>query len=640
MLKSILSSIAAVACGAAVAQPVTPQMFGALPTVSEAAISPDGSTVVLLQSLEGVRSLSFYPLDAGQPTSVRLGDVKARAVAWANDDTALLLVSSADAFDTSAGLKTFERFRWAAISRSNPKPRWMLSRNPAFSNYTSPGVLYSVTPDEPETVAIGHRALGGLSVFKVKLSDGAETKLYDGDPETVQWVLDSSGKALLRVDYTSRDEKRGFYAPDADGKAFKLAQLLDEPVSDEALLIPHAQADSARRFYVTSTTEDLRNLRIFDLDSGNREPIFTPSGYDLDATVIDAHTDKLVGATWIDDMPRSRYFDQELESLRDRLQKAMPDGVVSLDSWSRDRKRFLVRVRYADHPDQFFLHDRNAKTLKKLVTSYQALDGKVFAKKEAFQFNASDGLRVPGYLTVPKGASRKNMPLVVLPHGGPSARDDMTFDWWPFFYAARGYLVYQPNFRGSDGYGRKFESAGFGEWGRRMQADITEGVQKLIADGIVDAKRICIVGASYGGYAALAGATLTPDVYACAISIAGVSNIPLMISYQTDQGAVPEDAWDVRIGARIKDAEELKAVSPMYLADRAKAPILLMHGKDDVVVPVGQSRMMKDALDKARKPTELVLLSREDHWLSSAETRTEMLARSIAFIDKHIGAPK
>jgi dipeptidyl aminopeptidase/acylaminoacyl peptidase len=203
--------------------------------------------------------------------------------------------------------------------------------------------------------------------------------------------------------------------------------------------------------------------------------------------------------------------------------------------------KMIVRAVYSNHPDQFFLFDRTKKSLDMIAASYSALDGKNFGAKERFDYQTSDDLTIHGYLTVPAGVAKSSLPLIVLPHGGPEGRDDMSFDWWTFFYASRGYLVYQPNFRGSDGYGFKFRSAGYGEWGRKMQDDITEGVQKLIAQGIVDPNRICIVGASYGGYAALAGATLTPDLYKCAVSVNGVSDLMGMLGGAAISSELAED---------------------------------------------------------------------------------------------------
>lgn len=296
----------------------------------------------------------------------------------------------------------------------------------------------------------------------------------------------------------------------------------------------------------------------------------------------------------------------------------------------------MVRVKYTDHPDQIFLFDAVGKTLSMITATYAALDGEVFAQKEPFQYSSGDGLRINGYLTVPKGATKQSMPLIVLPHGGPFARDDQSFDWWSFFYAARGYLVYQPNFRGSTGYGSAFKEAGHGEWGRKMQDDISEGVRQLIADGVADPDRICIVGASYGGYAALAGATLTPDIYSCVVSVSGISNILQLLA---DEGGRDgdDDYWTKRIGSRFSNDDALRSVSPLYNAEKVTAPILLIHAEDDTVVPMGQSRRMRNALRDRGKEHEFVVLKGEDHWLSTGETRTEMLRTSIEFIDQHIG---
>jgi dipeptidyl aminopeptidase/acylaminoacyl peptidase len=220
-----------------------------------------------------------------------------------------------------------------------------------------------------------------------------------------------------------------------------------------------------------------------------------------------------------------------------------------------------------------------------------------------------------------------------MPHGGPEARDYPAFDWWAQAFASQGYAVFQPNFRGSDGYGVKFRDAGFGEWGRKMQTDVSDGVAELAHEGLVDPKRACIVGASYGGYAALAGVLLQHGFYRCAVAVAGVSDLSAMINYVHDQeGDEPGSGvryWRAFMGAH---ADE---VSPIRKASSADAPILLVHGKDDTVVPFSQSQAMAAALKAAGKPVDLVVMPGEDHWLSREETRTTMLKASVAFVEKY-----
>jgi len=222
---------------------------------------------------------------------------------------------------------------------------------------------------------------------------------------------------------------------------------------------------------------------------------------------------------------------------------------------------------------------------------------------------------------------------VVLPHGGPAARDTSDFDWWSQALADQGYAVLRANFRGSD-LSWKFMSAGFGQWGRKMQSDLADGVRYLAREGVVDSTRVCIVGASYGGYAALAGVALDPAVYRCAISIAGVSDPKRLLQQagNNGEGSRTQRYWDRFMGVTGPDDPALTEFSPISHADAVRVPVLLIHGRDDTVVPFEQSTLMFDALRRAGKKVQLVELKHEDHWLSRGETRLQMLQASVAFL--------
>lgn len=615
---------------------VTPEMFGSLPDVSQAEISPDGKTIAQIQSQGGLRAVAFYDLTGAKaPTGVKLGTVKARALRWGGPDHALALVSDATTVSWGRGLETIEVWRWASINRSTGNVSFLFRGSVRGWYAFGPGKIFSLLPADPLHIVMGQFG----SLFRVNLERGSEKRLYPPDRRTVDWVVDSSGEPTVRIDYDSTKEERRFYARKAGGKKFELASALPEKKEDEPALIAYGRAGADNLIHGAMISGDFRSLCVFDVAKGERTrcDIEIP-GYDISGGIVDPSTDAVVGALYTDDMPRARYIDAELQDIQANLERAMPNAAPLITSWSDDRQRFIVTAHYADHPPQFFLFDRKAGRIDMVAASYEALDGKVFAAKQKYDYTTSDGLQIRGYLTVPAGANRKSMPLIVMPHGGPEERVDQSFNWWSHFYAARGYLVYEPNFRGSAGYGETFRTAGYREHGRKVQSDISEGVQSLIADGTADPSRICIVGISYGGYAALAGATLTPDLYACAVSVAGVTNIPAQIAYDTDRGDVAEDSWNVRFGSRVDDNAAQRAVSPYYQAHKAHAPILLIHGKDDIIVPIGQSRMMEEALRAANVEVRLVELPGEDHWLSSGETRTQMLAKSIEFIDRHIGA--
>ncbi|MFD2578569.1 alpha/beta hydrolase family protein [Novosphingobium colocasiae] len=230
--------------------------------------------------------------------------------------------------------------------------------------------------------------------------------------------------------------------------------------------------------------------------------------------------------------------------------------------------------------------------------------------------------------------SEKNLPVIMFPHGGPAAYDSPAFDWWAQAFASRGYAVFQPNFRGSTNRDSAFKHAGDGEWGRKMQTDISDGLAELVRRGIVDPKRACIMGASYGGYAALAGVTLQTGLYRCSVSVAGISDVTRM--YSTD---MRESNYNKMLRSGLQeqlgDPAKLGEVSPRRFAARADAPILLIHGKDDTRVPFVQSTMMVDALKDAGKPYEFVILRDEDHFLSRSPTRKQMLEAAMTFVQKY-----
>ena len=256
----------------------------------------------------------------------------------------------------------------------------------------------------------------------------------------------------------------------------------------------------------------------------------------------------------------------------------------------------------------------------------------------AVEFTARDGTMIPSIATFPVTGSPGPYPTIIMPHGGPASYDRIDFDWMAQFFANRGYLVFQPNFRGSSGFGQAFESAGDGEWGRAMQDDLTDALDYLIAEGVTDPERVCIVGASYGGYAALAGGAFTPEKYACVVSIAGVADLEEMLDQVRRESGRRYGRlayWEQSIAAGEANDDRLDEVSPVQFAEAFQAPVLLIHGKDDTVVPIRQSERMDRALRRAGKQVEFIKLDGEDHWLSTGETRIATLRAMDEFVRRH-----
>jgi dipeptidyl aminopeptidase/acylaminoacyl peptidase len=354
---------------------------------------------------------------------------------------------------------------------------------------------------------------------------------------------------------------------------------------------------------------------------------------ELDEPFEDPISHRMIGGITVDDQSKYVFFDPELRSRWHAVVDAFPDERVKLVSSSADMMQFVVRVDGPVNGYRYSLINMHTDRAMQVGYVYDGLEDSL--ETQRITYEAADGLKIPAYLTLPAGKSRSRLPLVVLPHGGPAARNTAEFDWWAQAIAAEGYAVLKPNYRGST-VSQSFTAAGYGQWGRKMQTDLSDGVRYLAKQGIIDPARVCIVGASYGGYAALAGVTLDPGIYRCAVSVAGLSDLKRMLQWEALRERygdhIASRYWDRYMAVTGPNDPALDAISPIKHIGRVNVPVLLIHGRDDAVVPYEQSEAMFKALTQASKKVELVTLKKEDHWLSRAETRLLMLQKSIAFL--------
>jgi dipeptidyl aminopeptidase/acylaminoacyl peptidase len=309
------------------------------------------------------------------------------------------------------------------------------------------------------------------------------------------------------------------------------------------------------------------------------------------------------------------------------LERALAGYRIHLESWSADFSKAIVFTDSKNDSGTYWVVDFATGKANELGYAYPGVNEGDVGPTRMIAYKAADGLSLEGVLTTPPGVDPKSLPLVVIPHGGPHARDDPGFDWLAQAFAVRGYAVFQPNYRGSSGYNQAFVDAAAGEVGRKMQTDVSDGVAHLAAQGLIDPKRVCIVGASFGGYTALAGVTMQKGIYRCAVSYSGVFNL----SEMTSPATAARRQWIVLAGS----PPQMRQVSPSERAGEADAPVLLIHGKLDTVVPVEQSREMERALRRAGKPVQIIELEGEDHNLSMSATRTAMLKAAVEFVERH-----
>ncbi len=609
-------------------------------------LSPDGKHFAAIQSIEGKPAVALYALNSppGTPPSViNSAEWIVDGIRWAKNDRLLVKVKRNTAVKWTADYKLVHTWgRTISVGLDGKQGILLFENNAKLNNNTDtttvsdidlsdtdniymPILLYADMLTSEEKALRKTRGeseeLFHLTLYRVNVHTGETEKVISGDPTTRAFYMDGDGHVIARVDRTKRPlvdhlklyekgdwQKVGNY--DASGNNGAGIVGLTE---DGSALVQEKHAEDG--------TDYLARL---DLATGASSVLYANPDFDVARPVEDHWTGRVIEAVYTADRPEFHYFDAKRQALQRGLEKAFPGLTVHAGSSDVEQKHLIVAAEGPRQPITYYYLDRTTHQATLISSTYPDLTAADLGEMKPYPYKARDGLDIPAYITLPPGRVAKNLPAVVMPHGGPDARDSLRFDWWAQFLANRGYAVLQPNYRGSSGYGRKFTKAGLHQWGRKMQDDISDGVRKIIADGIVDPKRICIVGASYGGYAALAGAAFTPDLYACAASFAGVSDLPQMLlsehrRHGEDSG--PMSFWTSRIGSPFDDTDELRATSPARHADRVKCPILLMHGEGDTTVPIEQSEVMESALKDAGKSVQFIRFPGEDHYFTFADTR-------------------
>jgi dipeptidyl aminopeptidase/acylaminoacyl peptidase len=475
-----------------------------------------------------------------------------------------------------------------------------------------------------------HQSRYGL--FRVDLTTG-DTRMVSRENSTnaEDWVVDEAGKVVAEADYieTTQHWKMALYRDGEPTTAIDVAAPVEGPHIDGL------SEDGTAVVLTLPETGDGTPYQQISLQDGHATP-WRHGDLHFGHLLSDVRTGHVAGGSRLTDRHDYVFFDPRTDTMWRSLKAAFKDAFdVELVSWSSDNKKAIARVFGTEYGDGYFFVDLNTHRADPMGPAYDGIID--VAPVKWIEYHAADGRPIHAYLTTPLNREAKNLPLIVLPHGGPHARDEPGFDWISQALASRGYVVLQPQFRGSAGFGKDLLAAGFGEFGKKMQTDLSDGVRALAAQGLIDPKRVCIVGASYGGYAALAGATLDTGIYRCAVSIAGLSDLKRQLKYWhwprntlDDRG---ERFWDRFLNVEDPYDPKLADISPVKHVDKVTIPILLIHGRDDTVVPFFQSDDMADELKSAKKPYEFVVLKAEDHWLSRSETRLQMLEAVVKFVE-------
>jgi dienelactone hydrolase len=607
------------------------EAYGKLPRLEQVRLSPSGDRLAFVAVVKEERTLVAVALDSKTPL-IRspVGSAKLRALDWAGDDRILVTYTQTTMLPDTFRVRRMET---AGVLSVDLKTKTAI---PIFerSRDLLPVVIGSYGVREVGGRWYGYfgalpqRNLGQMppDLYKVDLEQSSAKWAAQGDWGVEGWVLGPEGEVVARSKYNDETSQWRLYEGRSGKPVISRKSALNSirlrglgRTPDTVLVIDNEGDDDA--VFEQPLTPDAAGRPLF----GDEQ---------VSQYLYDPQTSLLVGAL-VDEGGRAVLFDRRKQDSFNAVAKGFEGLHVSLVDYTADFDRMVVFTDGADDSGTYWLVDIARKDARRIGSAYPEVSTADVGPTRMFAFKAADGLEMEGVLTLPPGREPKSLPVVVLPHGGPiGVEDAVGFDWMAQAFASRGYAVLQPNFRGSGGYGHAFREAGMGEWGRKMQTDVSDGLAALAAQGVVDPKRACIVGGSYGGYAALAGVTLQQGLYRCAVSYGGVSDLTGMLGHLEARSGDRSDStryWRAAIGSRA----DMRAYSPTDKADRADAPVLLIHGKDDTVVPFAQSEKMDRALRRAGKPVQLIELEGEDHWLSREPSRLAMITASVAFVEKH-----
>ncbi|WP_417465759.1 alpha/beta hydrolase family protein [Kordiimonas sp.] len=647
-LKQCASAMALVAIVAGqhvcAQEPLPAKAYTSLPNMQSVKMSPNAQQIGYITHSEGRKVLILENTDGGERIMVPPVDAAdILTFYWATDDRVLVAYELAGSFAGSAN-QTHTATRLIAVNRDGTSPDWIV-RNHEYTRVGSrvgkeeyPPSQYQhhivdLLRDDPEHVLLSLDADhdGAYEVRKMNIYDGSYS-IYRDDQRGIQfWWADHTGDVRFGAGYVA-------------GKSDHVSTLK----GPDDKWISLRNAEWAKTYEVEGFTEasdiifvsgpsqyGTNGLYKLDLNSGQVvETIFEHKQVDVGGVLDHPETGKPAGYYYTVDTPTVVYFDATLKKVQGAIDKALPNTRNLIIGKAKGAHTYLIDASSPSDPGVYYWLDFKSKAMNVLGSYMPDVTPASSSPITSVSVPMRDGTYIPTYLTRPKGQENATgLPTVVLVHGGPQARDTASWDWWSQFLASRGYAVLQPNFRGSTGYGKAFEEAGELQWGGLMQDDVTDATKWAIESGIADGKNICIVGASYGGYAALMGVIKEQGLYTCAASINGVTDLP-RLKASDKYGVIGGRAWIKTMGLKGRSDSD---VSPYHRAKEISAPVLLMSSKDDTRIDYDMSEDLNKKLVGLSKESTYVLMEDGGHQMDTAASRLTVLTTLEKFLAKHIG---
>ncbi|WP_431026801.1 S9 family peptidase [Lysinibacillus sp. LZ02] len=471
-----------------------------------------------------------------------------------------------------------------------------------------------------------------FDVYKLNVTTG-ETKLVAKNPGNIQsWIPDSNGQIRMAV---ATDGVIGTVLyRETEEEEFK--PFMEIEAGDTVSPLGFSQ-DNQSIYARSNKGRDKIELVKFDL-KGNEEVVFSNPNVDIAGALYSSSKDQLLYGAYITDKVHYEFFDSEFEQIFNQIKEKLGvhESELGINDYNKEMTKFIVSVSSDTVYGQYYYYDADTDAITPLAELASWLDVNSLAEMHSISYKSRDGLTIHGYLTLPKNKVAEDLPLIVIPHGGPWARDVWGFNYEVQLLANRGYAVLQMNFRSSTGYGKAFVDAGNKQWGLKIQGDITDGVQWAIDQGIADPENIGIYGASFGGYATLAGITFTPDLYAAAVDYVGVSNIFTLLDTIPPYWETQRNMFYERVGHPEKDKELLKAASPVFHVDKIKTPLFVAQGANDPRVNKQESDQIVEALRKRGVDVQYMVKDNEGHGFANEENRIEFYNAMVDFFAEHL----
>jgi dipeptidyl aminopeptidase/acylaminoacyl peptidase len=644
-----LAGLLAVALASvALADPPSIETFASRPAIEGASVSPDGHYLATIEPQGGRgRVLIRQRVDGRfQGGQLVMGEPEHFQFTWCQFATNTRLLCGLRGMGIESGL-VYAASRLVAVDADGRNMRVLIQNsNDAQGQFQDrvlhwrPGTADSVLVEadegligvSPGASVIGNVGTHGLpAVFELNVVTGAMHVRQRARDPIRHWMADAKGQ--VRLGWGQQGVVSSYYARlDGDSQWRRLAKF--EVFSKDNSFEPIAiSRDDPNKAYAFAYSGGRNALWLVDLtDKDDPILVFAEPTVDVDDAVRAADT-HLIGVYYETVYPNVFYLDDREQQVAAAVRKAKGGQFTMIEDRTLDEKIYVLRTESDVAPDLFTVFDVESKRLTNIGGPQPGLNSEELPSLQAISYPARDGVEIPGYLTLPRGAVKAHLPLVVMPHGGPIARDGWHYDFLRLFLASRGYAVLQMNFRGSDGYGSKWFYAAHQDWGGKTYDDVVDGAKWAISQGIADPQRVAIVGWSFGGYVALVAAQRQSDLFRCAVSIAGLSDLGMLIDEEAH--FINGEVATREIGT---NKEKLRRDSPRLHAAEVAMPVLMIHGDHDAQVALAQSEAMNTALAHAGKPHRLVTIKDADHQMSAESARVTLLREIEAFLRQYVPA--